>query len=167
MSEQRPVDALPIAFTAPADFRVGVVAARFNGAVVTAMLEGLKAQLAVRGVGDAQIDVHEVPGAWELPVACRWLAETGRVEAVIALGAIVRGATPHFDFVASGATDGCMRVALDTGVPVVFGVLTTDNDEQALDRALPSRGNKGRDFAEAAVEMAMLRRSLTAQRGRG
>ena len=101
-----------------------------------------------------------MPGAFEIPQATRWLANTGRYSAIVTLGAVIRGGTPHFDFVCSALTDGVREVMRDTGVPVAFGVLTTDTIEQALERVGGAKGNKGRDFAIAAVEMARLRESL-------
>lgn len=160
MSQYAPPTSLPPNFVAPPDLRIAVIRSRFNDHIVDAMFDGLTAHLTARGVREGAVHVADVPGAWELPVACAWAARRGQYEAIVALGAVIRGDTPHFDFVASGATDGCMRVALDTGVPVIFGVLTTDSEEQAWVRANPADQNKGRDFAEAALEMAMLGRTL-------
>lgn len=160
MSDFVPEPTLPSDFVAPADLRVAVIRARFNAHIVDALFEGLTAQFAARGVAQGAVHVADVPGAWELPVACAWAARRGQYEAIVALGAVIRGDTPHFDFIARGAAEGCMRVSIDAAVPVVFGVLTTDTEEQAIVRALPSAQNKGRDFAEAALEMAVLGRRL-------
>lgn len=128
-----------------------VVAARFNDHVVKRLVDGAEACFA-----KAEVDcrVEWVPGAFELPLAAKALAESGRFRAVVCLGAVIRGETSHFDFVASEAARGVMHVGLQTGVPVIFGVLTTDTLEQALDRAGGEHGNKGWDAAEAAMEMA-------------
>ena len=107
-----------------------------------------------RGIGADRITVVLVPGAWELPLACRRLAEAGSHQAVVALGCVIRGGTPHFDYVCSEASRGVIQAALDTGVPVSFGLLTCDTMEQALDRAGGAVGNKGADAADAALEMA-------------
>jgi 6,7-dimethyl-8-ribityllumazine synthase len=130
-----------------------VVVARFNRAVTGRLLEGARAALAEAGAADGSVDVFYVPGAFELPLAARRLAARP-YSAIIALGAVIRGETPHFEFVAAEAARGLQQVAVDTGVPVAFGVLTTDTQEQALARAGGARGNKGYDAALAAVEMA-------------
>ena len=150
------------AFSAPAGARFAIVAARFNHAIVDRLLAGAVDGLRRHGVPSEDMVVVRVPGAWELPVVCQRLARSGRFQAVIALGAVIRGATAHFDFVASETARGCARVALDTGVPVVFGVLTTDTIEQALERSGTKAGNKGFDSALAALEMAGLCASLEA-----
>ena len=145
---------------APVDARFAIVWSRFNHGVVSKLLEGAKACFAEHGVEPSAVYVVEVPGAWELPYAARQLAQSGRFDAVVALGAIIRGGTPHFDYVSEGTALGLARVSLDTGVPVVFGVLTTDDESQALDRAGGAHGNKGRDAALTAVEMALFDRKL-------
>jgi len=136
--------------------RFAVVVARFNHLITARLLEGCRETLLERGAASDAIDVAWVPGAFEVPQAARMLAETGRYSAVITLGLVVRGGTPHFDFVCVGVTDGVREVMRDTGVPVAFGILTTDDVEQALDRAGGDEGNKGRDAALAAIEMARL-----------
>jgi 6,7-dimethyl-8-ribityllumazine synthase len=145
---------------APADARFAVVWSRFNHSVVTKLLDGAKACFSEHGISVDALYVVEVPGAWELPYAAQQLAESRRFDAVVALGAIIRGGTPHFDYVSEGTALGLARVSLDTGVPVVFGVLTTDDEAQAFDRAGGSHGNKGRDAALTAIEMALLDRKL-------
>lgn len=140
--------------------RVAIACSRFNDVVVTRLLEGARDALVRHGVADADIDVAWVPGAWELPVVVRALAETGRYQAVIALGAVIRGATYHFEVVAGQSASGLARVALDTGVPVLDGVLTVDTLEQAVERAGSKAGNKGAEAAVGAIEMADLLRRI-------
>jgi 6,7-dimethyl-8-ribityllumazine synthase len=140
--------------------RFAVVVGRFNHLVSVRLLDGCTSELVERGAVPADIDVVWVPGAFEIPQAARLLARTGRYAAIVTLGAVIRGGTPHFDFVCSGLTDGVREVIRDTGVPVAFGVLTTNTVEQAFERAGGKDGNKGSDVAAAAVEMANLRASL-------
>ncbi len=139
---------------------VAVVASRYNADVVQRLLDGAVARLVERGIGADQITVVLVPGAWELPLACRRLAEAGSHQAVVALGCVIRGGTPHFEYVCNEASRGVIQAALDTGVPVSFGLLTCDTMEQALARAGGESGNKGADAADAALEMAGLLRAL-------
>ena len=136
--------------------RAAVVAARFNADVVELLAEGAVDALVERGAMRDDIDVHWVPGAFELPVVARRLAATGRYDLVVTLGAVIRGDTPHFDFVAGEAARGVGRVAYDHGIPVAFGVLTTDTHEQAMARAGGDHGNKGAEAALAAIETANL-----------
>lgn len=138
------------------DLRFGVVVSRFNHLISAALLDGCRRALCERGADDDAIDVAWVPGAFEIPQAARTLAETGRYAAIVTLGSVIRGGTPHFDYVCIGVTDGVREVMRDTGVPVAFGVLTTDDVEQALARCGGTEGNKGADVALAAVEMARL-----------
>jgi 6,7-dimethyl-8-ribityllumazine synthase len=145
---------------APAGARFAIVAARFNELIVDRLVEGACAELRRRGVADDAVVLVRTPGAFELPVACQRLAASGKIDAVIALGAVIRGSTPHFDYVAGGAASGCSNVASATGVPVIFGVLTTDTIEQAIERAGTKAGNKGADAAAAAIEMVSLGRVL-------
>lgn len=145
---------------APSDARFAVVWSRFNHAVVGKLLEGATKCFAQHGVSTEAVYVVEVPGAWELPYASQKLAQSGKFDAVVALGAVIRGGTPHFDYVSEGTALGLGRVSLDTGVPVVFGVLTTDDDAQALDRAGGAHGNKGHDAALTAIEMTLFDRKL-------
>lgn len=137
---------------------IGIVAARFNARFVDRLLDGALRVLARHGVTDPT--VVRVPGAFEIPLAARHLAGTEGVEAVITLGAVVRGETPHFDYVASACAEGVMRVGLDCGVPLIFGVLTTDDDEQAAARTDGEHGNKGEEAALAALEMVTLLRRV-------
>ena len=142
--------------------RFAVVVSRFNHLISAALLEGCRGTLVARGTTEERIDVAWVPGAFEIPQAARALAESGRYAAVITLGSVIRGGTPHFDYVCVGVTDGVREVMRDTGVPVAFGVLTTDDIDQALDRAGGAHGNKGADVALAAIEMARLAPLLAA-----
>jgi len=144
------------------DLRFAVVMTRFNEFVVEALLRGALDALRRHGATDKQIEIVRVPGAFDLPVVARKLALSRRFEALIALGAVVRGETPHFDYVAGECASGLARIALESGVPIAFGVLTTDTMEQAVDRAGGKAGNKGADAALAALEMANLLRRLDA-----
>ncbi len=145
---------------APDDARFAIVWSRFNQAVVRKLVDGAVACFTELGADPEALYVVEVPGAWELPYAARQIAASGKFDAVVALGAVIRGGTPHFDYVSEGTALGLGRVSLDTGVPVVFGVLTTDDEAQAFDRAGGAHGNKGRDAALTAVEMALFDRKL-------
>jgi 6,7-dimethyl-8-ribityllumazine synthase len=149
-----------VAVKAPSDARYAVVWSRFNHAVVSRLLEGARTCFREHGVAADSLYVVEVPGAWELPYAAKRLAESGQFDAIVALGAVIRGGTPHFDYVSEGTALGLGRVSIDTGVPVVFGVLTTDDDAQAFDRAGGAHGNKGRDAALTAIEMTLFDRKL-------
>lgn len=135
------------------DGRFGIVVARFNETITRQLLAGARDCLVRHGVEDDRIEAVWVPGAWEIPVAARAMARSGRFSAVITLGAVIRGATPHFDYVAGGVASGVGSVALETGVPTIFGVLTTDTIEQAVERSGTKAGNKGWDSALAALEM--------------
>jgi 6,7-dimethyl-8-ribityllumazine synthase len=139
---------------------IAIVVSRFNELVTRALLSGAQDGLARHGVEPEGVDVAWVPGSFEIPLTARKLAESGRYQAVICLGAVIRGETPHFDHVANQASSGIARVALDTGVPVIFGVLTADTLEQAMERAGGKMGNKGYDAAVDAIEMANLVRGL-------
>ncbi|MGA3028584.1 MAG: 6,7-dimethyl-8-ribityllumazine synthase [Bryobacteraceae bacterium] len=140
--------------------KFAVVVARFNGFVTDRLLAGALDALARTGGQADDIDVVKVPGSWELPLTVKALAEKGRYDAIVALGAVIRGETPHFDYVAGETTSGLARVATETGVPVAMGVLTTNTVEQAIDRAGAKSGNKGFDAALTAIEMASLLRRL-------
>jgi len=140
--------------------RFAIVAARFNALLSDALLEGALATLAEHGVPEDHISVVRVPGAFEIPITAKRLAASGRFEAIVALGAVVRGGTPHFEYVAGECARGISRVALEENVPVIFGVLTTDSDEQARARAGGSEGNKGCEAAIAGLEMVTLLRRL-------
>jgi 6,7-dimethyl-8-ribityllumazine synthase len=134
--------------------RVGVVVSRFNGFITEQMANGALEILEKHGCPHENISFVKVPGAWELPIAAKSLAH--HCDAIIALGAVVRGDTPHFEYVASGATTGLSQVSLETGVPIAFGLLTTDDLQQAMDRAGGKSGNKGCEAAEVAIELANL-----------
>jgi 6,7-dimethyl-8-ribityllumazine synthase len=149
-------------YETPAGARFGIVVSRFNHFVTDRLLEGALDGLARHGVPEDAIVVTRVPGAYEMPVVAARLAKSGKVDAVIALGAVIRGATPHFDYVAGAADSGLSRVAQDSGVPVLFGVLTTETIEQAIERAGTKAGNKGWDAALSALEMVNLLRALGA-----
>lgn len=136
--------------------RFGIVASRFNELVTRRLLEGALDGLRRHGVAEGDVEVAWVPGAVEIPLAARALADSGRVSAVVTLGAVIRGATSHYDHVCAMVSSGVARAALDTGVPVIFGVLTTDTLDQALERAGSKAGNKGFEAAMAALEMATL-----------
>jgi len=136
--------------------RFAIVAARFNALVTESLLAGCKDTFARHGVPADRLDVAWVPGSFEIPLVARRLAAGGRYAAVVCLGCVIRGETAHFDFVAGQAAEGVMQAALDTGVPVIFGILTTDSVEQALNRAGLKEGNKGADAAMAAIEMVNL-----------
>lgn len=140
--------------------RFAIAVSRFNELITSKLLAAATDALVRHGVADRDIDAAWVPGAFELPLAAQKLAESGRYAGVIALGCVIRGATAHFDYVAGEAAKGLGQVALKTGVPVSFGVLTTDTIEQALERAGTKAGNKGWDAAMTALEMANLLRSV-------
>lgn len=148
-----------------AGLRFAVVASRFNDAIVSRLVDGAMDGLRRHGVDEARVDVAWVPGAFELPLVSQKLAVSGLYDAVIALGAVIRGATGHYDFVAGQCAAGVQRVQLDTGVPVVFGVLTTDTIEQAVERSGAKAGNKGFEAAATAIEMANLMASLPKPEG--
>ncbi len=153
-----------LAGTRPApDLRVAIVVARFNDFVTDRLLRGARAGLAAAGVPDAQVTVLRVPGAFEVPVAARRAADTRRFDAVVCLGCLIKGATPHFEYIASACAHGIAEAASATGVPMTFGVLTTYSAEEALERAADGPANKGYEAALAAVEMATLLRQLDAR----
>lgn len=142
--------------------RVGIVVARFNDFITRRLLDGAHDCLVRHGVDDGDITVAWVPGAWEIPGALRRLQRSGDFDALIALGCVIRGATPHFEYVSSGVASGVAAVSAASDLPVVFGVLTTDSIEQAIERAGTKAGNKGWESALAALEMASLFESLGA-----
>jgi 6,7-dimethyl-8-ribityllumazine synthase len=144
----------------PAQKRYGIVASRFNEFITSKLIGGAVDVLTRHGVADDSITLAWVPGAFEIPLVCRAMAVSGNYDAVIALGCVIRGATPHFDYVAAESAKGVGQVALQTGVPVIFGVLTTDSIEQAIERAGTKAGNKGSDAAMAAIEMTSLLEKL-------
>ena len=140
--------------------RVAIVAARFNEFIVASLLKGALAAWREHGGSDADLLIARVPGAFELPVAARRLAGSGRYDAVIAFGCVIRGDTPHFDYVAGECARGLQLANLETGVPVIFGVLTVETVEQAIERAALRAGNKGGEAMETALEMASLMAQL-------
>jgi 6,7-dimethyl-8-ribityllumazine synthase len=141
-------------------YRFGLVVSRFNDFISAKLLEGALDALKRHGAAEEQLLLVKVPGAFEIPLVAKKLAESGKVDAVICLGAVIRGSTPHFDYVAAEASKGIAMVALETKVPVAFGVLTTDNLEQAIERAGTKSGNKGWDAAVTAMEMVNLFKQL-------
>jgi 6,7-dimethyl-8-ribityllumazine synthase len=140
--------------------RFGIVVARFNSFVVEELLNGAVDALKRHGVSESNITVIRVPGAFEMPLATKKAAESGNYDALITLGAVIRGGTPHFDYVAGECASGIGKIALETNLPVVFGVLTTDTIEQAIERSGTKAGNKGADAAMSALEMVSLLRNL-------
>jgi len=142
------------------DVKIAIVLSRFNDAIGKSLLDGAVDGLKRHGVGDDNITVVKVPGAFEIPLAARRLAESKQYAAVICLGAVIRGATGHYEYVAGQMAAGIAQVSLSTGIPVVFGVLTTDTIEQAVERAGAKGGNKGADAAFAALEMIDLLKQL-------
>jgi 6,7-dimethyl-8-ribityllumazine synthase len=144
--------------TNAAGLRVAVLAARFNDFIVDDLIDGAIDAWEIHGGNGDDLSVVRVPGAFELPLAAKRFAATGRFDAVVALGCVIRGDTPHFDYVAGEAARGLNQAALDTGVPVIFGVLTVETVQQAEERADPARMNKGGEAVETAIEMAQLLR---------
>jgi 6,7-dimethyl-8-ribityllumazine synthase len=140
----------------PAGTRIGIVVSRWNNHITEQLLQGALQRCAEIGLPAADVDVFWCPGAYEIPITARMALDTGRYHGIIALGAVIRGATPHFDYVAGAASDGVMRVMLETRRPVIFGVLTVDNEEQAQDRARMDRANKGGESAITLLEMLAL-----------
>jgi 6,7-dimethyl-8-ribityllumazine synthase len=140
--------------------KFSIVVARFNEFIVNGLLEGALDTLHRHGVAESNITVIKVPGAFELPLTVKKIARQGQSDAIIALGAVIRGATPHFDYVAGQCASGIASISLDEDVPVIFGVLTTDSIEQAIERSGSKAGNKGADCAMTAMEMVSLYRSL-------
>jgi len=140
--------------------KVGLAVSRFNSFIAERLLEGALDALRRNGASDNDLTIIRVPGAFELPLTAKKLADSGKFDALICLGAVIRGATPHFDYVSAEVSKGIASVSLDSGVPVAFGVLTTDNIEQAVERAGTKAGNKGFDAAMTAIEMVNLLRSM-------
>lgn len=150
-------------FDSAAGYRVAIVIGRFNSFIVDHLVSGACDTLARHGVKEAQISLIYAPGAYELPLVAQKVAAQGQYDAIIALGAVIRGSTPHFDYVAGECTKGLAQVGLDASLPVVFGVLTTDTIEQAVERAGTKAGNKGSEAALTALEMISLCRQLEPQ----
>jgi len=144
------------------DLRLAIVASRWNDLMVNKLIDGARDTLLRHGVNEENIDLAMVPGCFELPLAAMKMAESGRYDAVVCLGAVIRGATPHFDYVAGEAARGISDVSITTGVPTTFGVLTCDTIEQAIERSGSKGGNKGVEAALAAIEMANLLKKIPA-----
>lgn len=140
--------------------KFGIVVSRFNDFITSRLLDGAVDALVRHGAGEDDIDVMKVPGAFEIPFAAKKMVEKGGYNAIICLGAVIRGATPHFDYVASEVSKGVAQVSLDSGVPIAFGVITSDTIEQAIERAGSKAGNKGWDAAITAIEMAQVLKHL-------
>lgn len=140
--------------------KFGLVVSRFNEFITKRLLDGAIDRLVRSGANESDVEVAWVPGAFEIPLACMKMAETKKYDALIAIGAIIRGATPHFEFVSSELAKGISKISLDAGIPVVFGVITTDSIEQAIERAGTKSGNKGAQAAESAIEMVNLLDSI-------
>jgi 6,7-dimethyl-8-ribityllumazine synthase len=148
-----------------ARFRYAVVVSRWNSSFTDRLREGALVALRESGATEEAVEVFQVPGAFELPLACLKTAESGRFDAVIALGVVIRGDTPHFDYVAGQAASGIMKAGMTTGIPVLFGVITADTVEQALDRCRERSDNKGYEAAMAAIEVANLYREMAKEQG--
>lgn len=140
--------------------KIGIVVSRFNEAVTSRLLDGALEGLSCHGVAEDDVDVSWTPGSLELSIVAKRLAESGKYSAIICLGAVIRGETSHFDYVSSGTIQGVVNTNLETGIPVIFGVLTTENSEQARERSGGKKGNKGFDAATGAIEMANLLKEL-------
>lgn len=150
----------PTPLPSAAGFRFAVIVSRFNEEITTSLRDGAVATLREAGAVEADVEVFQVPGAFELPQAGRAAAESGRFDAIVCLGCVIRGETPHFEYISSAAAHGLMDAAGETGVPMTFGVLTTDTEAQARERSGPGADNKGREAAAAAIETAALFRRL-------
>jgi 6,7-dimethyl-8-ribityllumazine synthase len=140
--------------------RFGIVAARFNDFITSRLLDGAIDALLRHGAADSDIEVLKVPGSYEIPLAAKMLAKSKKFNAIICLGAVIRGATPHFEYVSAEVSKGVASVSMETGLPVIFGVLTTDTIEQAIERAGTKSGNKGWDAALSAIEMANVMKQM-------
>ncbi|MFO0586569.1 MAG: 6,7-dimethyl-8-ribityllumazine synthase [Polyangiaceae bacterium] len=160
MSEKAAVRVVEGNLVVPEGARIAIVASRFNHFIVDRLVEGALDAIARHGGDKAEVTLLRVPGSWEIPPVVSRLAKGGKVDAIVALGAVIRGSTPHFDYVAAEVTKGMAHVQLDTGIPVTFGVLTTDSIEQAVERAGTKAGNKGWDAAVSAIEMLSLAGSM-------
>lgn len=136
--------------------RFGIVVSRFNDLITGKLLDGALDTLRRHGASGADVDVARVPGSWEIPLTAKQMANSDEYDAVICLGTVIRGQTPHFEYVSSEASKGIAQVSWESEIPISFGVLTTDTTEQAIDRAGVKQGNKGKEAAEAAIEMANL-----------
>lgn len=141
--------------------KFGIIAARFNDFITARLLDGAMDALMRHGAAETDIEVIKVPGSFEIPLAARVLAQSKKYNALICLGAVIRGATPHFEYVSAEVSKGVASVSMESGLPVIFGVLTTDTIEQAIERAVTKSGNKGWDAALSAIEMANLMRQIS------
>jgi 6,7-dimethyl-8-ribityllumazine synthase len=141
-------------------YRFAVVASRFNSEIVDGLLGGARSALTDAGVDWDRVAVFQVPGAFEIPLMAKKVAESGKYDAVVAIGCLIRGETPHFEYISNQASLGIGQVALETGIPVTFGIITVNNDEQAIARSSAGEGNKGYEAAMAAVEMVKLLREI-------
>jgi 6,7-dimethyl-8-ribityllumazine synthase len=140
--------------------KIGIVVGRFNEFITSKLLSGAQDALKRHGVSESDVDIAWVPGAFEIPLIAQKMATSKKYDAVITLGTVIRGSTPHFDYVCNEVAKGVSKINLDTGIPVIFGVLTTDSIEQAIERAGTKAGNKGWDVAAGAIEMANLCRNM-------
>jgi len=163
MSVESSVKSIEGALVVPPGAKFAIVGARFNAFIVERLIKGALDALLRHGAEGANLSVVRVPGAWEIPLVCRRLAKSGKLDAVIAVGAVIRGSTPHFDHVANEVSKGVAQASLESGVPISFGVLTTDSIEQAVERAGTKAGNKGFDAAVTAIEMVTLGKALGQQ----
>ena len=143
-----------------AGLKIGITVSRFNSFITTRLLDGALDALKRHGVNLDNVDIFWTPGSFEIPLTAKRLAESNRYDAIICIGAVIRGATPHFDFVANESAKGIAQVSFNTGIPVIYGMITTDNIEQAIERAGTKAGNKGAEAAVAAIEMANLYKQI-------
>jgi len=143
-----------------AGLKIGITVSRFNSFITTRLLDGALDALKRHGVNLDDVDIFWTPGSFEIPLTAKRLAESNQYDAIICIGAVIRGATPHFDFVANESAKGIAQVSFNTGIPVIYGVITTDNIEQAIERAGTKAGNKGAEAAVAAIEMANLYKQI-------
>src|SRR4051812_10884586 len=162
MSESS-VKSIEGALVVPEGTKFAIVGSRFNAFIVERLIEGAVDALVRHGADPNNLTIVRVPGSWEIPLVCARLAGSGKLDAVVAVGAVIRGATPHFDQVANEVSKGVAQASMDSGVPIAFGVLTTDSIEQAVERAGSKAGNKGFDAAVAAIEMVTLGKQLSQQ----
>jgi 6,7-dimethyl-8-ribityllumazine synthase len=157
------VQSIEGALVVPAGAKFAIVGSRFNSFIVERLVEGAVDALVRHGADAKNLSVVRVPGSWEIPLVCRRLAKSGKLDAIVAVGAVIRGSTPHFDHVANEVSKGVAQASLESGVPIAFGVLTTDSIEQAVERAGTKAGNKGFDAAMTAIEMVTLGKELARQ----
>ena len=147
-----------------AAMRIGIVCSRFNEFIVTALLDGAKRGLSASGVSDKDVDIAWVPGAFEIPIAAKAMAKSGNYDALIALGAVIRGDTAHFEYVAGPCAESIAAIQVETGMPIGFAVLTTENVQQAVERSGPGAGNKGEEAAVGAIEMANVLKAIRSRK---